>query len=207
MRACRNHPAERHTQLDTASAPLPSHSLRGDEGVAEAASEFETDLIEDVASNHFGTPLLNSAFDDVEERAVHSLLCYVDAHIILLSDFAHSVRQVAAVNRQFLMVGWRWDLDVSEELALEEDGWEAMMRRRVTEAGSMNEGLGMTTSPIRAVRSDDSRGKSRLGQLDDLQCEAASSAGCLMRRRPPEPRLRAREREAGRELAWTRVRP
>lgn len=113
--------------------------LCGDEaGTGEIASELGVAWIPSVARNEFGTPLLSSVFEAAEQRAAHRLLCYVNADIVLLPDFLEATRRVAAVRRRFLMVGRRWDLDVSEQLPLEGDEWERNLRRRVSEAGTLH---------------------------------------------------------------------
>jgi hypothetical protein len=81
--------------------------------------------------------LLNSAFDLVEKRAAFELICYVNADIILPSDFLDAVRQVSEAHRRFLMVGRGWDLDVSKELLVENQDWGANLRRLVTQAGTV----------------------------------------------------------------------
>lgn len=113
--------------------------LCGDEaGTAEAAATLGVDRIPGVDRNEFGTPLLSSVFAAVEERATHDLLCYVNADILLLSDFAEAARRVAASKPRFLMVGQRWDLDVTEPLAFGEKEWERELRARVERAGALH---------------------------------------------------------------------
>src|SRR5882672_10027794 len=83
--------------------------LCGDEaGTAEAAATLGADRIPAVDRNEFGTPLLSSVFSAAEARAERDLLCYVNADILLLSDFAEAVTRVAESKRRFLMVGQRW---------------------------------------------------------------------------------------------------
>ena len=106
-----------------------------DEGVAEAASEFEADYIPSVAVNEFGTPLLSSVFSEVEQGSSDPFLCYVNADILVLAGFADAVERVAAAMDRFLMVGQRWDLDVTEALPLDDPNWDANLRARTRSAG------------------------------------------------------------------------
>ena len=113
--------------------------LCGDEaGTAEAAAALGVHQIPDVERNDFGTPLLSSVFAAVESQAVHALLCYVNADILLLSDFTAAARRVAESKRRFLMVGQRWDLDVAEPLDFERRDWEQALRTRVARSGSLH---------------------------------------------------------------------
>ncbi len=110
--------------------------LCGDEpGSAECATAEGIERITDVDRNEFGTPLLSSAFLAAERRAKHQILCYVNADILLLRDFVDAARRVAARKSRYLMVGQRWDLDVSEPIAFERDGWEDDLRTRTARSG------------------------------------------------------------------------
>lgn len=113
--------------------------LCGDEaGTADAAAALGAERILDVRRNEFGTPLLNSVFAAVEARATHPLLCYVNADILLLTDFVEAARRVAESKGRFLMVGQRWDLDVAEPLAFDRPDWEQTLRTRVERSGSLH---------------------------------------------------------------------
>ena len=104
-------------------------------GTSDVAAELGVQCASEVARNQFGTPLLSSVFHAAEERATFRLLCYVNADIVLLSDFVAAVVRVAAAKRRFLMVGQRCDLDVTEEFLLDKNDWEMEMRRRARETG------------------------------------------------------------------------
>ena len=113
--------------------------LCGDEaGTAETAAALGADRIPGVDRNEFGTPLLSSVFAAAEARAAHGLLCYVNADILLLSDFAEAAGRVAQSKRRFLMVGQRWDLDVTEPLAFDAKDWERVLRARVERMGALH---------------------------------------------------------------------
>jgi len=105
-------------------------------GTEEAAAEFGAKHIADVARNEYGTPLLDSVFEQVEEAASHDLICYVNADIILLSDFARAVHRLAGSKRLFLMVGRRRDVDISERLDFG-PGWEERLRAYIAWMGRL----------------------------------------------------------------------
>jgi hypothetical protein len=113
--------------------------LCGDEvGTEDAASSLGVDRIPEVERNAFGTPLLSSIFAAVEARADRPLLGYVNADILLLSDFSDAVRRIAAARRRFLMVGQRWDLDVTEPLDFQSPGAEQKLRALVDRSGTLH---------------------------------------------------------------------
>ena len=104
-------------------------------GTSDVADELGIESIPEVSRNQFGTPLLSSVFRAAEERARCRLLCYVNADIVLLSDFVAAAVRVATAKRRFLMVGQRCDLDQTDELLLDERDWETELRRRARETG------------------------------------------------------------------------
>lgn len=112
--------------------------LIGDEtGMAETAAEFGIPHLLDVRRNDWGTPLVSSIFDLARRRASAPLLCYVNADILLLPDVVEAARRVAAQSERFLMIGRRWDLDVTEAIDFS-PGWEQRLRARVQRAGKLH---------------------------------------------------------------------
>jgi hypothetical protein len=107
--------------------------LGDDPGVAQAAAAAGVRHIPDVARNEHGTPLLDDAFAKAEAVATGSLLCYVNADIILLDDFLPAARRIPF--RKFLMAGQRWDIDLSDGWDFDQPGWEERLRRAVRERG------------------------------------------------------------------------
>jgi hypothetical protein len=100
----------------TLLTPRPEVILLGDdEGTAEVCAELGIRHIPEVQRSEYGTPLLNSVFEIGQSAAKHPLVCYVNADIILLSDFVETVRNVSAHFRdqRFLISGRRWNVDVN----------------------------------------------------------------------------------------------
>jgi hypothetical protein len=111
----------------------------GDEaGAGEAARQAGATHIPDVHRNEFGTPLLSSVFERAGRLARHDLLCYVNADILLLPDLVETARRVARAKPRFLMVGQRWDLDVTEPLVFERASWDQELRERVRGSGMLH---------------------------------------------------------------------
>jgi len=115
--------------------------LGDDEGTAEVAREFGLHHIPNVARNGYGTPLLNSIFEQAQAVASHRLLVYVNADIILLSDFIAAVRRIPF--RRFLMVGQRWDMNLDRSLDFSRLDWEGRLRECVRSQGTPQEPAGM----------------------------------------------------------------
>ena len=113
----------------------------GDEpGIAEAAGEIGALHVAEVERNHLGTPRLDWVFDQAQKLAEHRLMCYLNSDIIARSDLP---RTAAAVGfPQFLMLGERTDLEVTEPLDFG-TGWQERLRRRVLAHGSPHGPTGM----------------------------------------------------------------
>ena len=110
----------------------------GDEsGTRETAAELGAESIPDIEVNDLGTPLLSSAFDVAKRHAHHRLLCYVNADIILLSDFMDAARIVSAAKSRFLMIGQRCNLDVAENLVMDGENWEVELEDRARRDGEL----------------------------------------------------------------------
>jgi len=107
--------------------------LGDEEGTAETAREFGLHHIPFVARNEYGTPLINSIFEQAQAVSKHRLLAYVNADIILFNDFLSSARRIPF--RRFLMVGQRWDLRLEEPLNFSDPDWERKLRDRVRSEG------------------------------------------------------------------------
>jgi hypothetical protein len=104
-----------------------------DDGTKEAAQEFGLRHIPDVARNASGTPLISSLFGKAQEKARYDRMCYVNADIILMSNFIQAIKRVVVEMPQSLMVGRRWDLDLGRPLdfnAKWQEGLLAQIARR-----------------------------------------------------------------------------
>lgn len=110
--------------------------LFGDEeGAAEAAREFGLRHEAHVERNEFGTKRLDYMFARAQAMARHEVLCYVNCDIVLMQDFRRAVERVRAAHREFLMVGRRWDTDVTEPLAFGRPEWAAELRKQAMDRG------------------------------------------------------------------------
>lgn len=107
-----------------------------DEGVEEVAAELGTKHVAGVPKNKFGTPLLNFVFDHAQKLASYENVCYMNADIILFKDFLGAVNKINF--KKFLMVGQRWDIDITEPWNFESADWEKMLRGHVTSDGVLH---------------------------------------------------------------------
>jgi hypothetical protein len=108
-----------------------------EEGMAEAAQETGVRQIPEVQRNESGTPLVSSIFALARRASNSPVLAYLNADMIVLSDFLEAARQAAAQAGRFLIVGQRWDLDVRREMDFD-PGWEERLRAEVRSRGRLH---------------------------------------------------------------------
>ncbi len=118
--------------------PKPEVLLLGDEeGMADVAREFQVRHLPSVARNEFGTPLISSIFGEAEKAATFDFMCFVNADILLLSDFVTAVSRALQEEPRSLLVGRRCNIDVKEEIEFIPD-WEKRLRARVACEGKLH---------------------------------------------------------------------
>jgi hypothetical protein len=117
--------------------------LFGDEpGTRELAAEAGTIHIPEVGRNEFGTPLLSSLFSEAEKHASFTLLCYINADIILLDDCLPAISWIVAWDPRSLIVGRRWDFNFTEALTWEPH-WEQQIRARLQREAQVHSHTGL----------------------------------------------------------------
>ena len=112
-----------------------------DEGTAELASELGIRHVADVECSEYGTPLVSSIFSIAQDIASHRLMCYVNADIILVSDFLPAVQRV--YKYPFLIVGQRWDVELKEPVNFKKPKWEPRLRTQVAKYGKLHPRTGI----------------------------------------------------------------
>jgi hypothetical protein len=97
-----------------------------DPGTAEIAAELGLRHIADVAYMPGGAPRVDDLFAKAEDAVPDGLLCYVNADIMLPTDFP-SVAQRLAGWSPLLMIGRRWDTDITQPWDFSQADWEARL--------------------------------------------------------------------------------
>ncbi len=115
----------------------------GERGVDAFARRLGLDHIAEVARNGYGTPRVDDLFAQAERIATQPLIGYINADIILGRNFLDAVRVLAAVERPFLAVGRRWDLDFCETVDYSDPAWEEKLRTQVDARGSLHAETGI----------------------------------------------------------------
>ncbi len=102
--------------------------LGDDEGAAEAAQKFGLRHEPHAERNERGTKRLDYLYARAQAIARYEVLCYINCDILLMQDFASAIERVRVAHREFLMVGRRRDIDITEPLAFDRPGWAADLR-------------------------------------------------------------------------------
>lgn len=115
--------------------------MGGEEGSSEACLEIGGTEIPCIKRNAQGTPLLSDAFAQADARASGTLLCYVNADILLFDDFMPAISSVRGqAAGEFLVTGRRWNFDAAAESS---DFHPADFRRMVAEQGKLYDEFNM----------------------------------------------------------------
>ena len=118
--------------------------LVGDErGQAEAAADYGVKVLKSVARNKEGTPLVSSIFELARQASDSPYLAYVNADILLMDDIVAATQQIAGAlaGEPFLLIGQRWDLDVTDRMDFSAS-WQAQLRAEVSERGELHRPAG-----------------------------------------------------------------
>jgi hypothetical protein len=119
----------------SAMSPDVEVFLVGDEeGIAEAARELGVRHLAGVATNQKGTPLISAIFAAARAASAAPLLAYVNADIILFPETLAIAQKVAASQPDFVLLGRRYDLAVTEPLDFKGD-WPSRLRAQIASAG------------------------------------------------------------------------
>lgn len=116
--------------------------LLGDEpGLAETATELGIEHIHEIPRSPSGAPLMDAMFRLARQASPTALYAIVNADIILLDDFVKAAKQVIAQKEKFVLMGQRWDADITEPLDFCAD-WQPKLRSAIHATGSLHRPAG-----------------------------------------------------------------
>lgn len=107
--------------------------LGNDKGVKEFAKKIGVLHIPEIECNEFGTPLVSSLFEIAQRHSKYNILIYINADIILMSRFATVFNHLP--EDRFLLIGRRWDLEVSKPIDFSSNYWEEQLKQSIAESG------------------------------------------------------------------------
>lgn len=115
--------------------------LGDEEGLAETAKELNVKYIREIRCNSKGTPLISSLFNVARSVNQSPLLAFVNADIIFLPDFVESSERLLELSQQFLIVGQRWDMEITSLLDFSA-GWQQRLRNECKQSGKLHKPMG-----------------------------------------------------------------
>lgn len=102
-----------------------------DAGVSTIANELGIRHIETVRKNKLGTPLVNDLFRQATSVTDSEWSAYVNCDIILPPDYTQLIECVAKqINKPFVFVSRRWDIDVDHEIDFSDPNWFQTLKDR-----------------------------------------------------------------------------
>lgn len=116
--------------------------LIGDEyGVQDAAKEMDVHFSGSVKRNEKGTPLISSIFNLGRGLNQSPLLAYINADILIFSDFLETAITVSKQVKRFLLVGQRWDLNIDHRIDFS-NGWAELIKTKSKTSGKLHSRAG-----------------------------------------------------------------
>ncbi len=115
--------------------------LGDEEGLSQAAKEFNVKHIPVVKCNDNGTPLISSMFEMAQKNSNSELLCIINADMILMPDLVEAAKQVMKLKDKFVLLSQRWDLDVTQPIEFTE-GWQSRLEATVRKQGQLHRPAG-----------------------------------------------------------------
>ncbi|NMC53133.1 MAG: hypothetical protein GYA48_05815 [Chloroflexi bacterium] len=108
-----------------------------EEGIAEACAEWKVRHLPDVQRNSSGTPLVSSIFQMAREASSSPVLVYVNADVIFFPQMVETIKAVARQEKEFLLVGQRWDLDLRESIDFS-GNWNEWLNQEIASRGRLH---------------------------------------------------------------------
>ena len=103
--------------------------LFGDEqGAADVCAELGLRHEANVERHESGLKYLDYMFGRAQKIARHEFLCYCNCDIILMEDFRNAFERVKVWREQFLMIGRRWDTQITESIDFRDEAWPTRVR-------------------------------------------------------------------------------
>jgi len=112
--------------------------LIGDEeGYSAVVDKYKISHRPQITRNEWGTPLVDSIFEQARSVSQDNLLAYVNADIILTPDFVTTIQEVCQIEERFLVVGRRWDLKIEKEINFD-GNWVDELEQKMQSQGKLH---------------------------------------------------------------------
>lgn len=120
--------------------PLCQVILFGDEnGTSHAAEEYGADHVAELCRNAYGTPLVSDLFEKAQKLADRDIMCFVNSDVLLMNDILEATSKVHRLQKNYLIVGRCWNLEIRQLLDFQDPDWENGLRATIKQSGKMRE--------------------------------------------------------------------
>jgi FkbM family methyltransferase len=117
--------------------PRPEIIIFGDDpGTKEICADLDLVHVPDVETSELGTPLVSDMFEQAQRLATYDTCCFINSDIMLFPDFLDAVEKARSTNGPFMMVGQRWDLDITRRLEFGA-GWQERLQQEARTSGRL----------------------------------------------------------------------
>jgi|SRR5580704_791670 hypothetical protein len=106
-----------------------------DEGAAAVAKELGIRHEPHTEKSEGGSNRADYMFARAQAIARHDVLCYSNCDIIFMRDFCSALQRVLAAHKEFLLVGRRWDTEITQPCEFEHPEWERQIRNLALQTG------------------------------------------------------------------------
>jgi hypothetical protein len=106
-------------------------------GAAEVAQRLNVQLVTEVETNAFGTPLVSNMFSQADAMVAGDVLAFVSADMILTQNTVEAARIAIGWSRRFLLVAQRHDVDMRSLVEFDE-GWEESWAANAIARGTLH---------------------------------------------------------------------
>jgi hypothetical protein len=108
-----------------------------EQGLAEAAADLGVHHLAGVKRNESGTPLVSSIFEMARNASSAEIMMFTNADMLYLPETMDTVSKVSEQAKEFVLLGQRYDLDVTAPLTFTRD-WAADLRAKVYSRGRLH---------------------------------------------------------------------
>jgi hypothetical protein len=116
--------------------------LFGDEpGIREIALEFNIIHVPEIRKTQYGTPYLDDVFNQAQQIAHHDVVCYCNSDIIFFNEILEAIKKITF--KEYLMVGERWDVDITTPIDTTRETWSNEFYRYAHEHHTLLDFMGM----------------------------------------------------------------
>ncbi len=137
-RACGDYSTKHAGELKLLHPDVEVILFGDDDGAAQICEELGIRHEPEVRRNENGTKYLNYMFDRAYEITSNKYLCYANCDIMLMSDFCKALDLTSKTHDEFLMIGRRWDTDITEPWDFRDSAWEPRLKSLALLQGRQN---------------------------------------------------------------------